>query len=1060
MKTASSFIITRFASLTPPPPPPQFLIKLICSGLLALFLVACSSGSSNSSDSNANTSVQFDFKQSQITVDYKAGLTINPDLIIKNIDKGTISFNSDKPSVATIDSNGLLSIHGAGTAIITAKRSIDSASAIELNATLSLTVNKGEQAPLVFDESFVTTGYSTNKKVVNFATGGTGNGAITYSIDDTNVATINSTNGQLTLKSIGKATVTASKAGNANYSTISNSYELTVNNKKEQPAFSFAQSSITLNYQVGGVTTSNIAQGGAGNGEITYRSDNEAIATVNNKGVVTIKSAGKTKIRATKAEDITYNPTEASYDLTVNKIAQTGFGFAQSTVTATYLPDGTIRHTATGGESEGLVTYDSNNTSVATVNNNGVVTIQGAGTAIITATKAEDTNYQAIASSYVLVVNKAQQTGFGFAKVVFIVAYTTDKKISNIIAQGGQTTGAITYRIDDTSVATIDSTNGVLTLKSTGTATITAMKAGDDDYLPTSATYSLKVMEFTNSALTLGIKNIKFTWNGVTGTDHYRLLSDLGGGFVDASTTGFVVVPNSTNIKQTTARADIALHRYVPLLNSNARLYRLESCDNTNTCSDNAVLNASLTNEKLNDLIGYFKASDAVGGDEFGRSVSLSGDGNTLASSELGNTVYVFVRDSSSAEWTQQAYVKNNVRNDRFGHSVSLSDDGHTLAVGAFIDDSISTGVNSDSKPDDNSNFNAGAAYVFTRSSTGTWNQQAYIKASNTGENDQFGWSVSLSGDGNNLAVSARLEDSNSTGVGGMENNSSATNSGAVYVFTRSGEDWTQQAYIKASNTGVNDRFGESVSLNGDGNALAVGANLEDSNTTVVGGVENNSSATDSGAVYVFTRSGDDWTQQAYIKASNTGAGDQFGFAVSLSSDGNSLAVAAHTEDSNATGVGGAQDNNSTSNSGAVYVFSRSSIGTWSQQAYIKASNSGAGDEFGTAVSLSGDGNSLAVGARFEDSNAKGVGGDQDNENASGSGAVYFFTRSGSTWSQKAYVKASNTRKNDEFGYAVSLSDDGNSLAVGARFEDSSFIKGGVDGQDSGGVDSGAVYLY
>ena len=274
---------------------------------------------------------------------------------------------------------------------------------------------KGDQEPLVFDRSFVTVGYRIGRQENNAAKGGTGNGAITYSIDNTSVATVDN-NGQLTLKRIGKATVTASKAGNANYSTITNSYELTVNDKKEQSAFNFVHPTITLDYKKGGVTTSNVATSGDGSGAVTYRSDNKAIATVNNNGVVTIKNAGKTKIRATKAEDGEYNPTEASYELTVNKIAPTGFGFAQSTVTATYLTDKTVRHNAAGGEGNGLITYDSNNTDVATVDKDGVVTIKGAGTVIITANKAEDTNYKAIQASYVLVVNKAQQTGFSFGQ--------------------------------------------------------------------------------------------------------------------------------------------------------------------------------------------------------------------------------------------------------------------------------------------------------------------------------------------------------------------------------------------------------------------------------------------------------------------------------------------------------------------------------------------------------------------------------------------------------------------------------------------------------------------
>ncbi|MCA3156455.1 MAG: FG-GAP repeat protein, partial [Burkholderiales bacterium] len=158
-----------------------------------------------------------------------------------------------------------------------------------------------------------------------------------------------------------------------------------------------------------------------------------------------------------------------------------------------------------------------------------------------------------------------------------------------------------------------------------------------------------------------------------------------------------------------------------------------------------------------------------------------------------------------------------------------------------------------------------------------------YVKASNTGSSDVFGYSVALSADGNTLAVGAYGEASNATGVNGDDTDNSASASGAVYVFARTGSTWAQQAYVKASNTGASDQFGRSLALSADGNTLAVGASREDSNATGVNGDDTNNSASGSGAVYVFTRSGASWTQQAYVKASNTGASDFFGYSVALS---------------------------------------------------------------------------------------------------------------------------------------------------------------------------------
>ena len=202
--------------------------------------------------------------------------------------------------------------------------------------------------------------------------------------------------------------------------------------------------------------------------------------------------------------------------------------------------------------------------------------------------------------------------------------------------------------------------------------------------------------------------------------------------------------------------------------------------------------------------------------------------------------------------------------------------------------------------------------------------------------------------------------------------------------------------------------------------------------------------------MYIFTRSGTSWSQQAYLKASNTGGGDRFGHSVSLSGD--TLAVGANYEGSSATGVNGNQSDGAIE-SGAVYVFTRNGT-TWSQQAYLKASNTGGGDNFGFSVSLSGD--TLAVGAIYEDSSATGVNGSQS-DGAFESGAVYVFTRSGTTWSQQAYLKASNTGGDDWFGFSVSLS--GSRLAIGADQEDSSAT--GINGnqKDNRATRSGAVYV-
>ena len=235
-----------------------------------------------------------------------------------------------------------------------------------------------------------------------------------------------------------------------------------------------------------------------------------------------------------------------------------------------------------------------------------------------------------------------------------------------------------------------------------------------------------------------------------------------------------------------------------------------------------------------------------------------------------------------------------------------------------------------------------------------------YLKVSNPGEDDRLGRGdplvgvgMAMSADGNTLVVSSPHEDGGAIGVNGNQKDESAWDAGAVYVFVRSGGRWTQQAYVKASNAQTSDRFGISLALSGDGNTLAVGATLEDSGARGINANQADNSADSAGAVYVFARTSATWAQQAYIKASNADAADQFGWSLALSNDGNTLAVGAQGEGSAATGInppspvgsggtGGGQEDNSAADAGAAYVFVRQGA-MWAQQAYIKSSNAQGG---------------------------------------------------------------------------------------------------------------------
>ena len=219
--------------------------------------------------------------------------------------------------------------------------------------------------------------------------------------------------------------------------------------------------------------------------------------------------------------------------------------------------------------------------------------------------------------------------------------------------------------------------------------------------------------------------------------------------------------------------------------------------------------------------------------------------------------------------------------------------------------------------------------------------------------------------------------------------------SGAGYVFARTGDTWSPEAYLKSPIAEGNDSWGISIALSADGSTVALGSADEDCLATGINpaGCDDDQEAdTSAGAVAVFAREGATWTQQGYFKASNTDVTDWFGLRLALSGDGNALAASAIYEASAARGIGGQQDDNSAGEAGAVYFFTRNGT-EWAQESYLKASNADAFDQFGGALAISADGRTMLVGARGEDSAAQGANGDQADNTVDESGAVYVFTR-------------------------------------------------------------------
>ena len=354
--------------------------------------------------------------------------------------------------------------------------------------------------------------------------------------------------------------------------------------------------------------------------------------------------------------------------------------------------------------------------------------------------------------------------------------------------------------------------------------------------------------------------------------------------------------------------------------------------------------------------------------DFFGESVALSADGNTAligGSGDNGGVGAAWVFTRSGSTWSQQAKLTGSgeISQGYFGGGVALSGDGNTALIGGGGD-----------------NGGVGAAWVFTRSGS-TWTQQAKLTGSGElGEGYFGGEGVALSGDGNTALI------------GGGGDNGGV---GAAWVFTRSGSTWTQQAKLTGSGEIGEGRFGRSVALSGDGN------------TALIGGGGNNGEEV--GAVWVFTRSGSTWTQQAKLTGSGEIGAGFFGHGVALSGDGNTALI------------GGGDD---TGGVGAAWVFTRSGS-TWTQQAKLTGSGEIGEGRFGFGVALSGDGNTALIGGPYDHPTVTGF---------NPVGAAWVFTRTGSTWTQQGAKLTGSGGASPGyrlFGESVTLSGDGNTALIG-----------------------------
>ncbi|MFV2061230.1 MAG: Calx-beta domain-containing protein [Gammaproteobacteria bacterium] len=677
-------------------------------------------------------------------------------------------------------------------------------------------------------------------------------------------------------------------------------------------------------------------------------------------------------------------------------------------------------------------------------------------------------------------VSVEYQTSSGTNTNAAVAGKDYTPKVNTLIFDAGITTQTISIPIiDDVEIETLEtfliSLRNITGGATLGSPNIHIVTIADDE----------QAAGLINLSVIPKLKQLQFNWTPSKAGSIYNMYVNPDGA------SGFTKVIGSA-IKGTSFTLNIGTHN----LDWVKAKFIVEACIKTTCYTSNELV---VTDQMLK-TIGYFKPGNTSIGTNFGSSVALSDDGLTLAVGApfesnknfniINNSnfptpaenkndaidsgaVYIYVRDKVTSDWKLKSYIKpgNTGAGDNFGISVALNSDGTTLAVGADREDSNLTSIKSGSLPtaktDNNNAIDAGAVYIFTYTASNVWQQQAYIKPTNTGAGDNFGHSVSLSNDGNLLAVGAYNEDSLVPGV--VNSNTlpkpdlkelAASNVGAAYVFSRAVisnvPSWSQQSYMKSEAqfaAAAGDFFGYSVALSGNGKRLVVGAYGKDFSTIL-----------NIGVVFVFTNNGaGSWLNEKSLMNFRGAADYNFGQSVAINDSGNVIII----------GIPNASANTSIK-IGLINVFILTAEGTWPIGDAFIANKSDTGDLFGASVSISGDGLVFAVGSPGEAGDLKGLNPVSTNF-ASKSGAVYIFKRQSTTSArfditQKAYVKASNTDVNDNFGNSVALSVDGSTLAVGAPNEEGDTT--GVSNRDitsdtlnkaprtAKGFGAGAVYLY
>jgi hypothetical protein len=431
------------------------------------------------------------------SVVYGAGSSITVSLT-GGSGSGAVSFATSSANCSVDASTGVVTYTVVGDCVVTGTKAGDIDYA-EISDSVTITVTKANQGSIVATASSTTTTYNSGDSITASYTGGSGTGAISYSTTSS-ACSVNSSTGAVTLLLAGNCIVTVTKATDANYTEASSNVTITI--AKANQGMVVASPSRTTGVYADGVSTSVSPSGGSGSGSYSYSSTSASVCSVNaSTGAVTILTAGTCSITVTKAADANYNVATGSTSIVISKANQAAVTATKSANT-TYGSATQITVTSSGGSGTGTFSYASTTTGICTINSSsGVIAIVTAGDCVLTATRAADTNYNSASGSVTITIAKASQAAVSASATRTTSTYA-DGSSNTVALSGGSGNGSISFASSTTSVCSIVSATGVLTVLTAGTCSITATKAADTNYNVATASITITISKATQATFT------------------------------------------------------------------------------------------------------------------------------------------------------------------------------------------------------------------------------------------------------------------------------------------------------------------------------------------------------------------------------------------------------------------------------------------------------------------------------------------------------------------------------------------------------------------------------